>query len=252
MRMTFSHINVDQLKRATQVLPSNYDYEILKTVLKILKAKHEFIAKLDSQTRPYSYKVSLQFPEGLLLHSTLIADIINEFCSEKSVENALPVECLILGDVTYGACCIDDLASKKLDCDFIVHYGHSCLVPIPDMTISNVLYVFVEIGIDIRHLLESVAFNFKTSDKLILLGIVQFNTTLVRLKHLLTTEKGFTEVVIPMERPRASGEVLGCTSPVIDDGMSHEDAQSGSVIFVGDGRFHIESCMIRNPHLKFF
>ena len=171
------------------------------------------------------------------------------------MDDSVPVECLILGDVTYGACCIDDLASKKLDCDFIVHYGHSCLVPIPDMTISNVLYVFVEIGIDIRHLLESVSFNFDVNEKLYLLGIVQFNTTLVRLKHLMTTEKGFTDVTIPMERPRASGEVLGCTSPVLDkqDGSTNSEMKdSGSVIFVGDGRFHIESCMIRNSHLKFF
>jgi len=188
-----------------------------------------------------------------LLHSTLIADILTEFCSENSIEGTVPVECLILGDVTYGACCIDDLASKKLGCDFIVHYGHSCLVPIPDMTISNVLYVFVEIGIDIRHLLESVAFNFAPSEKLILMGIVQFNTTLVRLKHLLTNEKGFTDVTIPMERPRASGEVLGCTSPEIDTDLGIEDPdKAAAVIFVGDGRFHIESCMIRNSHLRFF
>lgn len=145
----------------------------MKTTLKVLKAKHDFLAKeKQNENKPYSYKVSLQFPEGLLLHSTLIADLITEFCSEKSVEGSVPVECLILGDVTYGACCIDDLASKKLDCDFIVHYGHSCLVPIPDMTISNVLYVFVEIGIDIRHLLESVAFNFETDEKIYLMGIV--------------------------------------------------------------------------------
>ena len=145
----------------------------MKTTLKVLKAKHDFLEKAKlNENKPYSYKVSLQFPEGLLLHSTLIADLITEFCSEKSVEGSVPVECLILGDVTYGACCIDDLASKKLDCDFIVHYGHSCLVPIPDMTISNVLYVFVEIGIDIRHLLESVAFNFQTDEKIYLMGIV--------------------------------------------------------------------------------
>lgn len=25
----------------------------------------------------------------------------------------------------------------------------------------------------------------------------------------------------------------------------------GTVVFVGDGRFHIESCMIRNPHLTY-
>mmetsp|Transcript_12598 Transcript_12598/g.16200 ORF Transcript_12598/g.16200 Transcript_12598/m.16200 type:complete len:130 (-) Transcript_12598:13-402(-) len=123
------------------------------------------------------------------------------------------------------------------------------------MTISNVLYVFVEIGIDIRHLLESVAFNFAATEKIYLLGIVQFNTTLVRLKHLLVTEKCFTDVTIPMERPRASGEVLGCTSPDISlpaEGALGEPGVAGSVIFVGDGRFHIESCMIRNSHLRFF
>ena len=117
--------------------------------------------------------------------------------------------------MTYGACCIDDIASKKLGCEFIVHYGHSCLVPIPDMTISNVLYVFVEIGLDIRHLLESIAFNVEKTQTVYLLGIVQFNTTLVRVKHLLEKEKQFTSVKIPMTRPRAAGEVLGCTSPVI-------------------------------------
>lgn len=82
------------------------------------------------------------------------------------------VTCLILGDVTYGACCIDDLASKKLGCDFIVHYGHSCLVPIPEMTIKNVLYVFVEIGIDVRHLLETISFNLDKDSQIYLMGIV--------------------------------------------------------------------------------
>ena len=92
-------------------------------------------------------KVSLQFPEGLLLHSTLIADIICKFCG---------VECLILGDVTYGACCVDDLASRQLGCDFIVHYGHSCLVAIPDLVIKNALYVFVEIKFDVEIFVESI------------------------------------------------------------------------------------------------
>ena len=116
--------------------------------------------------------MSLQFPEGLLIHASLIADLISTFCSEAGHENAVPVECLILGDVTYGACCIDDLASKKLGCNFIVHYGHSCLVPIPEMTISNVLYVFVEIGIDLRHLIESIAFNMDPTTVIYLMGIV--------------------------------------------------------------------------------
>ena len=60
------------------MLPPNYNYEITKTVLKILQAKHELKKKEELK----SYKVSLQFPEGLLLHSTLIADIVVTFCSE--------------------------------------------------------------------------------------------------------------------------------------------------------------------------
>ena len=99
--------------------------------------------------------------------------------------------------MTYGACCIDDLASKKLGCDFIVHYGHSCLVPIPEMTIANVLYVFVEIGIDLRHLIESIAFNVMPDTLIYLMGIIQFNTTLVRVKQILEKEKGFTKIELP-------------------------------------------------------
>ena len=41
--------------------------------------------------------------------------------------------------------------------------------------------------------------------------------------------------------------MLGCTSPAI--GSSSE---GGIVIFVSDGRFHIESSMIKNPHLEFY
>lgn len=102
------------------------------------------------------------------MHAGLIADLVQTFCSDESCK----VECLILGDVTYGACCIDDLASRKLGCDFIVHYGHSCLVPIPEMSIKNVLYVFVEIGIDITHLLETIAFNIPKDQEINLMGIV--------------------------------------------------------------------------------
>ena len=36
-------------------------------------------------------------------------------------------ETLIMGDVTYGACCVDDFTARALGCDLMVHYGHSCL-----------------------------------------------------------------------------------------------------------------------------
>lgn len=94
--------------------------------------------------------VALQFPEGLLMYACAIADIIEQFAG---------CQCVILGDVTYGACCIDDLTAKALGCNLLVHYGHSCLVPIA-VTAVKVLYVFVEISIDTDHLAESIRKTF--------------------------------------------------------------------------------------------
>lgn len=37
----------------------------------------------------------------------------------------------------------------------MVHYGHSCLIPI-DATSISMLYVFVDIQIDIAHLVDTI------------------------------------------------------------------------------------------------
>lgn len=48
--------------------------------------------------------------------------------------------------------------------DFIIHYGHSCLVPITE-TKLKALYVFVDILIDVEHLVQTVLLNFPNRDK---------------------------------------------------------------------------------------
>lgn len=42
----------------------------------------------------------------------------------------------------------------------MVHYGHSCLVPVDRTSGIKMLYVFVDIKIDPLHFLETVNFNF--------------------------------------------------------------------------------------------
>ncbi len=104
------------------------------------------------------------------MFSCLISDILSTFTE---------CECIILGDVTYGACCVDDITSKELGADFLIHYGlltnnsffifkfdllgHSCLVPINE-TCTKTLYVFVEINIDMKHFMETVELNFPEKD----------------------------------------------------------------------------------------
>ncbi|KAI0068878.1 Diphthamide synthesis [Artomyces pyxidatus] len=301
-----------RLNSAIKQLPSNYSFEIHKTIYHI--RKHD--AKM----------VALQMPEGLQMFACTIADIIEQFTEALTV---------IMGDVTYGACCVDDYTAVALGCDMLIHYGHSCLVPM-DQTTIRTLYVFVEIAIDSAHLVQTVRLNFpddrdlfhesllqsEESDKTIpagqrigqlrhlrieegkatddpasapdgssvnvstkptriaLVSTIQFVAALQRLKEELvggssesTTfvtatslledgqracDKGDSRVAshspklwarkydasIPRSKPLSPGEILGCTAPRLGD--------VDALLYLGDGRFHLESIMIANPSVPAF
>ncbi|CAG8677558.1 14399_t:CDS:10 [Funneliformis caledonium] len=181
--------------------------------------------------RSESTKVALQFPEGLLMFACTIADILESFCN---------VETLIMGDVTYGACCVDDYTAKSLDCDFMVHYGHSCLVPVNVTTIKTI-YVFVDIGIDTEHFINTVKLNFEIGKKLTIVGTIQFVAAIQATKKHLEDDYS---LFVPQAKPLSPGEILGCTSPKLGE----QDA----IIYLGDGRFHLESIMIANPDIPAF
>ncbi|KAK4054934.1 Diphthamide biosynthesis protein 1 [Microbotryomycetes sp. JL201] len=286
---------VDPLLQATidHLLPRNYNFEIPKTVQQI---------KRNGATR-----VALQMPEGLLMYGCSIVDIIERFTD---------AECVIMGDVTYGACCIDDYTARALGCDMMVHYGHSCLVPVDTTTIKT-LYVFVEIGVDRAHLAATVRHNFpqcipSTSasasssikgkgpaleiaveqtqgatetavannlarpTKMAVVGTIQFVAAVQSLKDDIdkdaaeasmrlaiepaykvedalspdsdqsaqVTKKQF-ELFVPQVKPLSPGEILGCTAPRLPE-------DTDALLYVGDGRFHLESIMIANPKVPAF
>lgn len=205
----------EELNAAISLLPGNYNFELHKTVWNIRKTN--------------SKRVALQMPEGLLIYSCVIADILEQFCNCETV---------VMGDVTYGACCIDDFSAIAMGCDFLVHYAHSCLVPV-DVTKIKVLYVFVTIDIDRPHLISTLTKNFEPGSKLALVSTIQFNPTVHAIKNDLLL-KGGLETVAPQAMPLSKGEVLGCTSAKLTNDYT-------AIVYVGDGRFHLESAMIHNP-----
>lgn len=207
-----------ELLNAISLLPSNYNFEIPKTIWRIKKCQSKCVA--------------LQFPEGLLLFALTISDILEKFTS---------VETVILGDVTYGACCIDDFTARALGADLMVHYGHSCLIPVNRTENINMLYVFVDIKIDSLHLVNTIEKNFEKGP-LAVLSTIQFVSTIQNIVPDLQN-LGY-DVEIPQAKPLSPGETLGCTSPKI--------RKSQKVVFIGDGRFHLESAMIANPTLEFY
>lgn len=210
-----------KLKEAIGLLPANYSFEIPKTIHRIrtLGAK----------------RVALQMPEGLLMFATTISDILTQFCPG--------VETLIMGDVTYGACCIDDYTARALGCDLLVHYAHSCLIPV-DVTKIKTLYVFVDIRIDTAHLLATLERNFPAGKTVALVGTIQFNATIHGVRAAL--EKTGFRVVVPQIAPLSRGEILGCTSPKLSN---YAEGKIDMILYLGDGRFHLESVMIHNPDI---
>lgn len=215
-------LNDKELNSAIKLLPSNYNFEIHKCVWNVRKNSAK--------------RVALQMPEGLLIYSLIVADILEQFCN---------VETVVMGDVLYGACCIDDYSARALDCDFIIHYAHSCLVPI-DVTQIKVLYVFVTINMDETHLVNTLKRNFEKGARVACFGTIQFNPTIHSVRSTLEQDDEKPIYVIPPQTsPLSKGEVLGCTSARMDDNID-------AMVYVGDGRFHLESAMIHNPHIPAF
>lgn len=210
-------LNNSEIQAAVNVLPSNYNFEIHKTIWRIRQTNAK--------------RVALQMPEGLLMFAITICDIIEKFTQADTV---------IMGDVTYGACCVDDYAARALGVDFLVHYGHSCLIPIDQTVGITVLYVFVDIKIDTLHFIDTMKYNFDVNTRLCFVSTIQFVTTLHASANELRKD-GYT-IKIPQSKPLSPGEILGCTSPVVTD--------VDALIYLGDGRFHLESAMIANPELK--
>ncbi len=107
--------------------------------------------------------------------------------------------------------------------------------------LKNILYVFVDIQIDMEHCIETIKHNFKPEEKVVLVGTIQFVSSLRTIKPELDSYFK-QEVYVPQVKPLSPGEILGCTSPKLE--------QYDVLMYIADGRFHLESIMISNPHLK--
>ncbi|XP_050573837.1 2-(3-amino-3-carboxypropyl)histidine synthase subunit 2 isoform X1 [Bombus affinis] len=93
-------------------------------------------------------KVCLQFPDNLLPDSVEIA---------LRLENCINKKVYILGDTSYGNCCVDEIAAQHINADSIIHFGHACLNP---TTRLPVFHVLPKQDIDTSELISKFKLNF--------------------------------------------------------------------------------------------
>ena len=89
-----------------------YELELEKVFNEIKKQKR----KTGSKSKDFeSYKVLLQFPEGMKPYSTVIA---------KEIEDKTNCQCLIWLGSCFGGCDVP-VEAEKLGIDLIIQFGHS-------------------------------------------------------------------------------------------------------------------------------
>ncbi|KAF2857335.1 hypothetical protein K470DRAFT_177712 [Piedraia hortae CBS 480.64] len=103
-----------------------------------------------------------------LIFATTILSMLTEVCPGTLA--------IIVGDITYGACCVDNDTARDLGCNLLMHYAHSCLIPV--ITATMALYVFVGIHIDTEHFVATLAHNVEPGHTIAMVGTIQFNSTL--------------------------------------------------------------------------
>lgn len=123
----------DMKKRRSTVDIDTY-YEIESTSESIVEGLQLVDKILHEPNQDFLCRVALQFPDFLLVDSAEVCWKMEEAIltivakqSNKPREEIMPPLVFLLGDTTYGACCVDTVAAQHLRADWIVHYGPACL-----------------------------------------------------------------------------------------------------------------------------
>ncbi|TID20721.1 diphthamide biosynthesis protein 2 [Venturia nashicola] len=92
----------------------------------------------------------------------------------------------ILGDTSYGACCVDEIAAEHVDAEVVVHYGRSCLSPTARLP---VIYVFTEGSVDVQGLVDVFRETYQEKGgKILLMADVPFACHIPRIHEALAAE----------------------------------------------------------------
>ncbi|KAK5850078.1 hypothetical protein PBY51_014359 [Eleginops maclovinus] len=144
-------------------------------------------------------KVALQFPDELLVDAVAVALEI-----ERN-SNAKP---FILGDTSYGSCCVDEVAAEHVGADCVVHYGSSCLSPSKRLPL---MYVFERRPVDLEKCTSSFRELYPdTHSHIIILYDVNYVHAINDLMALLSPEYPnlvVSELVVEGEQCYSHGRI---------------------------------------------
>eukprot|EP00730_Choanoeca_flexa_P000014 TRINITY_DN10005_c0_g1_i4.p2 TRINITY_DN10005_c0_g1~~TRINITY_DN10005_c0_g1_i4.p2 ORF type:complete len:193 (+),score=26.60 TRINITY_DN10005_c0_g1_i4:54-581(+) len=107
-------------------------------------------------------KVGLQFPDELLPYATQIYTYLRTHTDSHL---------FIMGDTSYGSCCVDEVAAEHATADLIIHFGQSCL---SRTTRLPTLFVFGQQSIDVDDCVRKTTQSIVQDRELLLVSAVGY------------------------------------------------------------------------------
>ncbi|PPJ58263.1 hypothetical protein CBER1_07310 [Cercospora berteroae] len=162
-------------------------------------------------------RIALQFPDDMLVDATRVFErlrdglkqarsdpqptvqVVSEKLEGASLDEQVQIsstqdaeeKLCILGDTSYGACCVDEVAAEHMDAEVVVHYGRSCLSPTARLP---VIYVFTAKALDIDAVVASFKQTYNAKDdKVCLMADIPYSHHLEQL-HDTLIEEGYTNL----------------------------------------------------------
>ncbi|KAJ3380486.1 Diphthamide biosynthesis protein 2 [Lobulomyces angularis] len=186
--------------------------------------------------------ISLQFPDLLIPFSNWVSTTLKQ----KTKKNFY-----ILGDTSYGSCCVDEVSAQHANSDFLVHFGKACLttktsqIPVKycfgkePFNFEKFIdlfkeFILLENSIKFKNILLECEVNYYhvMEELKASLGSLGFN---VKFKEKLT-EIGFEKV---------ENATLGCYETEKFDDFGNE--LESVILFIGAEGFQLTNTLMTNP-----
>lgn len=168
------------------------------------------IKRTISEIRAGQWKrIALQFPDDMLIDAPRVFERLRDglkheraaraaaaaTASEDEKNEEKEEKLCILGDTSYGSCCVDEVAAEHTDADVVVHYGRACLSPTARLP---VIYVFTAKSLHLDAVVASFKETYPPSsqaeEKVCLMADIPYSHHLDELYRRLTEEEGYAHI----------------------------------------------------------
>lgn len=182
---------LESLEPPSDATPSGLPDALLPSVYEIDRTVSEIVAGRWK-------RIALQFPDSMLVDAPRVAQILSTELDNNYKDNGengnekWDGRIYILGDTSYSACCVDEVAAEHADAEVVVHYGRACLSATSKLP---VVYVYTRREMDQDATLREFERQFpERGSKVVVAADLMYQSHVGELVRKLV-ERGYTNVL---------------------------------------------------------